>query len=660
MIKTYFKIAWRSLLRHRNYSLLNIMGLSLGITCAIIIFLILDLQLSYNRDNKNEGRTYRIVTDFHYPNGDIGHTSGVPLPLGSALRSEFPFLEKVATLKALPSAQVTVLGADNVPVKKFNEKSILKNPVAFVEAELFDIFDYSWLSPNAAGTLKEPNTAVISEKLAQKYFDKENAIGKILRIDNQVNVKVTGVLKNIPSNTDLAYELFVSFPTIKSYELGAAENWKRINNNHQCYVMMVKNQRISQLTSQLTVFNQKYLLPTDAAINHFQAQPLSDIHYNELYNGHVHKSFLWSFALIGLFLILSACANFINMATAQALQRTKEVGVRKVIGGTRTQLFWQFMAETALITSVSVLCAIFLTKVLTPSVNSLFLGVFEINLTISFSLFAFLVPLSLAIIFLSGAYPALVLSGFKPITALKGTIPTQKVGRISMRRGLVVFQFFITQLMIICTFVVASQMNYSKKIDLGFDKNNILLLQIPKSDKSKMETLRSRLGQLADVQNVSLNYAPPNYIANNFSEYKYNNKSTETGSQINVKVGDDNYLTTFGLPLVAGRNLQKSDSISEALVNEKFVQSMGEKTANDVIGKTLTVWHKTIPIVGVVKDFHLYSTRGDIEPLCIVSENKSYTRCAVKLNPQNLSTALPALEKRGTRYIPNMLMKRLG
>ena len=211
MIKNYLKTSAKILLRNKTYSLLNIMGLSLGITCALIIFVILDLQLSYNRDNKTAERTYRVVMDFHYPEGDIAHSQGVPLPLGAALRTDFPFLEKVATVNGLSSAQIAVLGADNAPIKKFYEKNLFGASLAFVEPSLFDIFDYTWLTPNAAATLNEPNTAVITEKLARKYFDNDNPIGKILRVNNKVEVRVTGVLKNIPVNTDLLYEVFISF-----------------------------------------------------------------------------------------------------------------------------------------------------------------------------------------------------------------------------------------------------------------------------------------------------------------------------------------------------------------------------------------------------------------------------------------------------------------
>ncbi len=652
MIQNYLKISAKILLRNKSYSLLNIIGLSLGITCALIIFLILDLQLSYNRDHKTADRTYRIVTDSHYPEGDIGHSPGVPLPLGAALRSDFPFLEKVVMINGLHSAQIAVLGADNVPIKKFNEKNLFGSCIGFVEPSLFDIFDYSWLTPNAAASLNEPNTAVITEKLARKYFDTDNPIGKMLRVNNKVEVKVTGVIKDLPVNTDLLYEFFISFKTLEIYQPKATSDWGSFNSGIQCFVVMVENQPITQLTSQFDAFNKKYLSESEAKEYRFQAQPLSDVHYNRTYGGQVNKSYLWAFALVGLFLIVSACVNFVNMATAQALQRAKEVGIKKVIGGTRTQLFWQFMSETAIITLLSVALAIATTELLTPSVNSLFAGVFTISLHFSMPVLMFLSVLSLLVIFLSGAYPALILSGFKPITALKGKISTRQVGGISVRRGLVVVQFFITQLLIICTIVIAQQMDFSKNMDLGFDKEGILLVDIPKSDKAKKETLRTQLTQLAGVEKISLTFSPPNYNSNITSEYKYSNQAKKEGNEFNVKVGDDNYLSTFGLQLVAGRNIQKSDSITEAVVNEKFVNEVGEKSPNDVIGKTLTIWNKSVPIVGVVKDFHAYSTRIGIEPVCIVSNYDNYSRCAVKLNPRNLTTTLPILENAWNAVYP--------
>jgi putative ABC transport system permease protein len=651
MIRNYLKIAWRTLQRNRSYSVLNSLGLSLGITCAILIFLILELQWSYNQDNKNADRIYRIVSDFHYQNGEVGHSQGVPLPLGAALRNDFSFLEKVATLQGLNSAQIAVMDANNLPVKKFLERNTIAEPIAFAEAELFDIFDYEWLTPNAAQTLKEPNTVVITEKLAHKYFDNDNPIGKILRIENKINATVTGVLKDIPRNTDLLYEMFISFPTLKSINVHT-DSWTNWTSGNLCFVLMAKNQSIKQLKGQFPAFAKKYLPPSEAQNQAFHPQPLNEVHYDATYGGHVNKVFLWAFAMVGLFLIVSACVNFVNMATAQALQRTKEVGVRKVIGGSRKQLFWQFMSETTIITLFSVLVAVIVTYYLTPLVNPLFMGVFEIKFEPSFSFFAFLGVLSLAIVFLSGAYPALVLSGFKPILAVKGTIPARQTSGISMRRSLVVLQFFITQLLIICTIIVASQMDFSKNLDLGFDKKNVLLLPIPKIDGKKMETLRNQLEQIPAVQKVSLNYSPPSFNANYHSEFQYNNQVKQEGKELNIKVGDDNYLATYGIKLIAGRNIQNSDSITEVIVNQEFVRIVGANSTAEVIGKTLTIWDKIVPIVGVTRDFHIYSTRAEIEPICLFSNSQKYTRCAIKLAPHNLAATLLAVEKTWSAIYP--------
>ena len=657
MIKNYLKIAWTIIKRNKSYTFINMMGLSLGIASAIIIFLIVDFQLSFNQDNKNADNIYRIVTDFHYSDGSLGHSGGAPLPMGAALRNDYSFLANVATVKGLPFAQIAVMGEDNVPVKKFQEQNPFASKLAFTESNLFDIFDYTWLTTNAAKTLDEPNNVVITEKLAHKYFDNDNAIGKILRMDNKIDLKITGILKDIPTNTDLQYEVFISWPTLKSFDSKASDNWFNINSAANCYVL-AKNASIQQLAAVLPTFGKKYLSEKDAKAKQFKPQPLSDIHYNPHYGGHVNKTFLWAFIWIGLFLIISACVNFINMATAQAMQRAKEIGVRKVIGGTKMQLFGQFMLETGLITVFAVVIAIVLANFLLPSVNTLFAGVFEIVFNPKASFFVFLGVLTLSIIFLSGAYPAFILSGFKPIMALKGKISAQQVGRIPLRRGLVVMQFFITQLLIICTIVIASQMNYSKNMDLGFDKNGILLLQIPQPDKTKMETLRNQLTQISAVQNASLNYTPPSYrSSSSFSKYQYSNKKKDEDAELNMKYGDENYLSTFGLTLVAGQNFQKRDSATEAIVNEKFAQTVGEKSANDAIGKTLTINDKTLQIVGVVKDFHTFSAKEEIYPTCIIPQNQKYGWCAVKLNAHNLLATLPTLEKTWNSIYPEYAYK---
>ena len=638
MLTNHFKIALRSLLRHKSYSVINVLGLSLGIAGSLIIFLLVKFHLSFDTYHAKADRIYRLVTELHFD--EVTYTPGAPLPTAKALRNDFPQLEQVAMVRAADGALISVPRANGAP-KKFTEE----NAVAFAEPQFFKIFDFTWLQGAPQRSLQEPYSAVLTRKYAAKYFGTENPIGKVIRLDNKMDFQVTGLLEDIPDNTDRRHEVYLSYPTLKAYVSDSTdiEEWGSINSDTHCFLLLPTHGDKAQLQNQLPAFNQKYG-GEDTKSYRYWLQPLADIHFNDRYNGVVSKPIVWSLALVGGFLIVTACVNFVNLATAQALKRSKEVGVRKVIGSTRGQLFWLFIVETSLVTLLAVGLALVFTQLALPSLNQWL----ETKLSLRLQdpqLLIFLPLLILVVIFMSGSYPALVLSGFQPAVALKGKMSTQQVGGISLRRALVVLQFTISLILIIGTIVVTSQVEYFKQASLGFNKDAIVMLPVPIPDATRMETMRNRLRAVTGATNVSFNYDAPASTSNNTSSFQFDTRPKEKNRQINVKTADEHYLETFGLQLVAGRNLLKSDTIREYLVNEAFLRKMQLKSPQEAIGKNLRVWGKTGPIVGVMKDFKLYSFRDEIIPCCVMSFAKSYGNCAVKTDLRHVPQTLKALEQ---------------
>jgi len=648
MIKNYFKIAWRHLQRNKSYAFINVAGLTLGVTCSILIFILVRFQLSFDNFHPDAGRIYRVVTDIHHDN--ISYSSGTPFPLGKTLRDEYTFAEKLARARTFDNALVSI--SDGKELRKFEEKGGL----TFAEPEFFDIFNFP-LIKGEKSALAAPNTAFITEKLAHKYFPGKDAIGQTIRIDNSINCTIAGILKDPPANTDLNQEIYLPFIQLKELDPSHADagNWSAINSNMHTFVRLKKGSTPASVEKLFPALMNKYYADTRGRIVYqFRLQSLDDIHFNLNYSGLVDKKYVWALAWIGLFLVITACVNFVNLATAQALTRSKEIGIRKVLGGMRFQLFWQFIAETALITLTATIIAFCLAQQALPFVNQLL----EMRMTISFSadtwLAAFLVILLVLVTFLAGSYPGLILAGFQPVLALKGKLSQRHIGGFSLRRALVIVQFTISQLLIISTIVIAGQIRYASRSDLGFTKEGIVLLPLPIHNKQKMDHLRSVLETMTGVEKTSLCFTPPASSDNDLDGVTFAGRAKPEPYNINEKRGDDQYLSTFGLTLVAGRNFYPSDSAREYLVNETFVRKLNLSSVQDVIGKNLSTEsdQPSGTIVGVVKDFHNYSFGGEIAPICISRNYNTYAYCAVRLNMARAGQLLPAFEKQWNDTYP--------
>lgn len=646
MLRNYFKIARRNVYRNKAYSLINVVGLALGIACAILTFTLVKYHLSFDTFHSEKDRIYRITTEFHQDG--ISREPNVPQPIGKAFRNDYTFAEKVAMVYSRLDVLVTIPSTEDN--RKFEEN------IAFAEPEFFDILDFPLLQGDKNTIVTEPNTAVITKRIAEKFFGIKNPINQIIRIENKWDFRVTGVLSDLPINTDRRDEIYLSYINLKDHDSWlAGDNWRGVAGRMHCFVLLKPDALPSNVDQAFAGLSKKYYNERDAKLYRFKLQHISDIHFNPDLEGYIAKKNLWALSLIGLFLIVTACVNFINMATAQALGRSKEIGVRKALGSQRGQLFWQFIAETALITMLALVVAFALVQLALPYLNQLLNMQLQINLFQDVYLLTFLPILVLIVIILSGSYPGLIIAGFQPVLALKGKLSQKHLGGFSLRRGLVVTQFAISQLLIIGTIVIANQMRYSRQADMGFAKDAIVMFPVPEKEKSKITTLNSEIARIAGVENVTFCSDAPASWGWASVTVRFDSRTENEAFDISVKAADEQYVSTFDLQVLAGRNLNHSDTVREFLLNETAVKKLSVRSPEDVIGKRMRIGlnNSEGTIVGVVKDFHNRSFHESIDPLCITTSNQWYSNCAIKINPANLTSALALIEVTWKKNFPN-------
>lgn len=638
MLVNYLKIALRNLRNNRTYSLLNIFGLGLSIACSILIFILVHHHRSFDTYHSKADRIARFATEVHLES--TMKFAGVPAPFATALRTEFAGLEKAAMRTDNSPALISV--PDNRGgMNKFREEE----GFAFVEPELFEILDMPMVN-GSYKPLSEPNKAVITRRIAEKYFGTTNAVGKTFRYENKLDITVEGVMEDIPANTDLRDEIMVSWVTQKSMPEIAnnLDSWDGIRGGTRCFALVKEGHSMAELAVNQPGFYKKYRHSEKDDLFQYQVKAMTAMHLDPDYGSGTNEKYLWALMCIGVFLLLTACVNFINMATAQALNRAREVGVRKSLGSTRGQLFSQFMYETGLIVVAAVLLGVAGAKAALPWLSNLteqklrFSGPGLVSTTL------FLTVLTILVTFVAGAYPGILQARFKPVLSLRGQTDNSGAGGFSMRRLLVTTQFAISQILIIGAAVITAQMHFARNADWGYRPGTIVTLPVPIPDAAKMSALRQQVSQVAGVKSVSLCYQPPASSSNNQTGCRYDNRTEGEKWLLNTKPADAEYLNTFGLTLVAGRDLQPSDTTREYIVNETFVKKLNIASPEEVLMKNISINGKSAPIVGVIKDYFNWNMDQAVSAIAFYSDNKEYSNCAINLQPGNPDAALAQIK----------------
>jgi len=661
MLKNYFKTAFRSLGRNKNYTIINIAGLTAGISICLLIFITIQFELSYDNFHSKKDRIYRVLTEYHHADAaNVFYGSAVPFAMPAGLKNSFPQVEQVVPIYSEDNDQIMVLGNDGKTEKKFKEE----RGVFFTQPSFFGVFDFPFLAGSAA-SLNEPNTAVLTKEIAEKYFgDWRTAIGKTIKWNNNYALKITGVLATIPANTDFQLKIVIVYGTGFTAELAKSTNWDGTNSSFGCYILLPQNTSVAAFNTQLRAYSKK-MESADNKDSHI-IQPLSQVHYDTQVGNYSNKRIsmeliraLW---LIAGFILLIACVNFINLSTAQAINRAKEVGVRKVLGSNRSQLKLQFISETFLIVFASVILAVAISFAALPSLSKIVELPLTINLISNPVIILFLFIITVVVTVLAGLYPSVVLSRFNPIHTLKSTAMSKSTKGISLRRGLVVFQFVIAQALIIGTLIMVKQMNYFSNQPIGFDKNAIVNIPFPgdSAGTSKLDYLRKELAGVKGIQNISFSSNTPIEDDNdNWTTFNFNHAAKETDFYAIIKWVDNNYLPTYKLPLVAGRNLEASDTAREFLVDELLLKNLGIKDPKDAINKTVSLWggHLNGTIVGVIKEFNSRSFRRDLAPVLMTTFKRAYGVAGIKLSTNDVSSSMKSIEKIWSQTYPDFIFE---
>ncbi|QJW91479.1 FtsX-like permease family protein [Spirosoma taeanense] len=664
MLKSYFTTALRALKRNGSYTVINLVGLTFGLACCLILFLAIRYELSHDRHHAHADRIYRIITRNRRSEGD-GRNSGIPLPALAALRSDFPELKRQLTL--VYDARRVVVRVGGPGANKFEEEGGM---VAFAEPEYFRLFDYQWKSGNPQTALNNPNTVVLSERMAHKYFGDAEPMGKTIRVDNKMDFVVSGVVQDPPATSSVPFEVLLSFASLKQFGANTDWNdWQSTYSGCQIYLMLPPQMAPEQTERQLVAFANKYLRPEEAKDLKYELQPLTTIHFDSRTGNFagrtISKEIIWAMGLIGLFILITACVNFINLATAQAIRRAKEVGVRKVLGSTRVQLVRQFLGETGLLTGLSVGLALLVAYLALPYVADL-LNIKQASLHLTDPVvISFLVVLAVITTVLAGFYPALVLSGYQPALALKGKVRSSGGGQLTLRRGLIVFQFAISQLLLIGTIVAYSQMKYFRSADLGYNKEAVLTIPIPDHKPGQLETLRARLINQPNVQSLSYGISVPSANGNWWTGFRYENAEKDSDYGVVMRPADTAYVRTYGLKLIAGRMYLPADTMREFVVNESFVKRLGIRDPRQIIGKSMALSGRPSvkkPIVGVVRDFNTFSLHQKTEPCVLTSHRDAYNTLGIKLSTRQggteaISQLLGEVEKAWTATFPDFVFR---
>ncbi|GAB3165387.1 ABC transporter permease [Telluribacter humicola] len=654
MLKNYLKIAWRNLLAHRSYTSLTTVGLSIGMAAGILIFLFLRHHLSTDRHHQKLERTYRINTDLYLEDGSVEYNPEAPLPMAQVLRTEYPQVEQAAFFMMNRELTVTARRTGRSEPLRFREYK----GTALVEPEWFEILDYEWLHGQPNTALSEPNTAVLTQSQASKYFGDTDPIGQVLTLNNKVDVTITGLVADPPPMTDTDVGLFISMATLKNlnpdYEVS---NWYYLNSTNRLYVTLKSPGALAGLEQSLPVLSKKHY-GTDAAIFRFNVQPLSDIHYDvQRSSDTIRPALLWSLAGVGLLLIIAGCINFINLTLVKAIRRSKEVGIRKSLGSSRRQLVGQFLLESAIIILLSTAFAFLLVLVARPVFNDW--AQVELAFRVDWQMVVFLGLLLGVVTVLAGGYPALILSGFSPWTILRGQLPATSVSSTTVRSVLVIGQFAVCHVLILCSLVVANQIKYIQNADLGFRKDNVVVVTLPNQQKGNREAFRQQLLQQPDIQSVSFSHRPPSSEQQFGGSFKFNGSSEWATYPVRDRLADANYLSTYGLQLVAGRNIMPSDTIREYLINEALLHKLGYQDPKEVLGKKLQYYLSAtpLPIVGVVKDFHQKSLREEIAPCFIASQSDWFERAGIRITGQDPAGTLDHIRRVWQQLYPDEVLE---
>ncbi len=653
-----FRTAFRSLLKHKAISSINVLGLSIGISAALVIYLIVQYDYSFDRYEPNGERLYRIAT-----HGDTWDNAGVPVPLPRTL-SSVTGIETSAFMMGMNDNGTKV----SIAQGNGKEQIVFKqqDQFAYVGPDYFSIFPHQWIMGSPFASLRDPHEIVLSESLVHRYFGSlpyVQVIGRSLMVDNSIPMKISGVVKDLRERTDFDSRAFLSITTIPA-SIGLKDQyqwdeWGATNSSNQVMVLLSPGASALAVRRQVQhLFNvqeDKSVYKTAVSL-----QPLSDIHFNEKLEGKVDKATLVSLSLLAVFILLLGAINFINLSTAQASERAKEIGMRKILGSSKGQLIARYLSETTLLTAIATLFSLLITPALINLFSDFMPQGLDTNQLWQPHVLIFLVGLIAIVSFLSGIYPALVLTHIKPLSITRNQTLSASGGsrRVWLRKTLTIGQFVIAQTLIIGVLVVNSQIRYAMRKDMGSRKEAIINLSLPLDfahPDGKKFVLANRLRDIPEIQRVSLAGSAPAINGSTTTHVRFIEGKRDVRMPVDARSGDTNYIGLYDLRLIAGRNIRAVDSPAEFLINETLARGLGFRNPVDAVGHFLSRGDKGAPIVGVMTDFHLASVRTPIHPVIYTYDGKYgfIMHIALQRSPDTWKPAIAKIRNAWAQIYPD-------
>jgi hypothetical protein len=654
MFKSNWRLAWRALVRNKLYTLVNILGLALGICACLVIYLVASHEFSFDDFHPDRDRIYSVDAALHG-----GHWNCVPGPMPAAMRREMTGLQTVAAFQIFGAAATIPVGPDERPKTFDNDGSL-----AIVEPQYFEIFPHQWVSGSAATSLTMPNSVVLTESKARAYFgdlDPDRIIGRTIYYQDSLMVRVTGIVADWTGNSDFNFGQWISYATIPASFLKdviTLDGWDKLDRSSQVMIKLAMGTKPSQIDAQFVAFGLRHFGPRPA----FAAslKPLSNIHFHQDAGGTGRKTslpVLYTLIAVAGFILILAIINFINLSTAQSMRRAREIGVRKVLGGSRSGIAVQFFTETLLLTMAAVALAALMLR---PAFN-LFADLIPagVHLRMDSGTFFFLLLVIAVTTFLAGFYPAKVLGSYLPTVTLKRITAAPGGGKGALRKGLIVFQFTISLIFIIASLVIGSQLRYVLHADLGFKTDAIITLGGPRdtrlgissigSDRNsirqraaeemgKTVVLANKIRQLAGIEQVITEWrSPMAQMHSGFGGGALKNSKEKT-IDISFHYAGKDYISFYGMKLVAGRNLLPSDSGRELLISETCAHALGFADVSKAIGREMVVGPgEAYPVAGVLADFYESDFHLATWPIVIRHDPAKETSIAVKIAAQNMT-----------------------
>ncbi len=645
MIRNYFIITLRNFFRNGNYTFINVAGLSIGVTCCIILFLMIRYDLGFERFHSNLDSIYIIGRDVKTASG-VEHSSITPYPLPRAFRNDFPEIPLMTQLHDQGKTLVTIEG------EKFQFDHVL-----FADSLFLRVLDFKVISGNPSRDLGEPGKVFVTRSFADKYLHGE-AKGH-LKLANLADVEVVGMIADPPATSQIQFSMIVSRPTLSKEILGFEQEQWGLNSAGMSFIVLPSGVNAAEVERRFEPFVAKYYKDETSNKQTYRLLPLRDFHFNKEYNeAAVDKQSLWMLGILAAFIVTIACINFVNLATALAVKKSKEIGIRKTLGANRTQLTFYFLGETFLITLLAMLLSLGVVEWMLPWLNSFLDKQLADSLFTNATLLLFISVLTLMITLLSGLYPSLILSGYEPVMVLKNRITTAASGSVSVRKVLVAFQFLIAQALIIGTLIVSDQMSYIHSAPLGFQRDAVINVTMPQNKPELQETFRTRLMSNPDIEMVSYSLGAPISQAGMGTTFRLDTQPDDESYEVTLKTGDEKYLETYGLELIAGRGITEADAKLAGppldwderkyvfVVNETAVKQLGFNSPEQILNKNIKVGLNDIvaPVVGVVKDFHVSSMRSAIQPVVILNFPYFYYDAGIKVKSSNLPAIISFIE----------------